>query len=1071
MKLNIMQKLLVVIALPIITLLLFSANHIDDKYKMLNTNTLEFTHLKAMQQTSALIHELQLERGISAGFLHVKATVDLKEKLTAQIKKTDKAILSYKNSILALDKNFLSSSNLKYIEDTKDILKVLGTIRTTISTKEIQEKKAFHYYTFLNKNLIHIIIGFEIHTNSYETNTHVAALNQMIQLQELAGQERALVADILYSKNISNKDMRHLYNLMDAQKDKYTQIVFLLQNMHLSKELKDIRLIYKNNLFYETKLKIIEHAEKKDILNKVFRTIGYGGMIHDLLQYKQTKNEEFYTSFLKKKVIFDNQMSTYLKHIDINSNEYKIAQNLQNSFDKITFNRMIQVNPLEILKQYKQLDKIELFLDPQKWFAISTQRINAIVSIEDELFSQIYSYLETNIKEIYNTLILQIIITLLTISILLGGTLYITKKIKFAISSLENGIDEFFKFLRFETEDMHDIQTKSNDEINDMAQKINQNRLLIQEHSEEDKDFINEITQIVTLMRDGDFSERPYFEPNNPNLKELKTVFEELIELIADKIKDQTEELEKVNTSLEDRVYHQTMELEEQIKEITHSRDKAIQAEIAKDEFLANMSHEIRTPLNAILGFVTILKKRIKEEKSLNYLNIIDTSGKSLLTIINDILDFSKIQSGKFAISKHYVEPVEEFSSAVLLFASKAYEKHIIYSVYVDPKMPSSINIDATRVKQVLSNLLSNAIKFTPEDGEIKVKVVIENKRLIISIQDNGIGISKENQTKVFSAFEQADGSTTRKYGGTGLGLSISSKLVSLMDGELDLVSEENKGSTFTLNIPIDIEDETPRELIDKDIISKYTFAILNNCVSCKVQTKLLRKYLQDFGVVNIIELDKFSEDNYDILIFIPDDEYNEEITLSSKPSLALLRTASVKLANLSHIKPLYAPFVPRLIVEGINELGLKSIKNMAKTQAVIENDEEDEQQYNGNILVAEDNKTNQTLIKLILMDYGVEHDIANDGEQAVEMFKKGDYDLVLMDENMPKLNGIGAMQQIKEYEKENALASTPVVALTASVLDTDKEKFLNAGMDGFVGKPIDTKELENIFNIYLEKV
>jgi len=1068
MKLSITQKLLVVIALPIVTLLLFSANHINDKYKLLNTNTLEFTHLKTMQMTSNLIHELQLERGISTSYLNADKTIYLKKKLIEQTEQTDNAILSYRSSVLTLDKRFLSSSNSKYIENTKNILEELSSFRKTISSKEIDAKKAFHYYTFLNNNLIHIITGFEIHTNSYETNTHVTALNQIIQLEELSGQERALVANILYAKNVSEKDMHHLYTLIGEQKDKYTQIIFLLQNMDLSQSLTNIQSTYKNNLFYKTKLKIIEHAEKKNILNDIFKVIGYGGMIHDLLQYKQTKNKKFYNSFLEKRLTFNKLILDYQQYLDQNSNEYRETTTFQSSFQQITLDKHTQINPHKTLQQYKKLDKIELNLEPRAWFEISTQRINAIADIEDKLFTQVYSYLESNIEDIYNTLILQIITTLLTISVLIGGTLYITKKIKFAINSLENGIDDFFKFLRFETENMEDIYTESNDEIKDMAQNINKNRLLIQEHLEEDKDFINEITQIVTMMRDGDFSERPYFEPNNPNLKELKSVFEELIELIAKKIKEQTEELESLNSSLEDRVYQQTMELEGQIKEITHSRDKAIQAEIAKDEFLANMSHEIRTPLNAILGFVTILKRRIKEEKSLNYLNIIDTSGKSLLTIINDILDFSKIQSGKFAITKHFVEPVEEFSSAVLLFASKAYEKHIVYSVYIDPKMPSSINIDATRVKQVISNLLSNAIKFTPENGAVKVKIVIENKHLIISIQDNGIGISKENQSKVFSPFEQADGSTTRKYGGTGLGLSISSKLVALMNGELKLESEENKGSIFILSIPIDIADETPKELIAKDMMSKYTFAILNNCHECKVQTKLLKKYLQDFGVINIIELEKFSKDKYDILIFVPDDEYNEEIALSHKPSLALLRTASVKLANLEHIQPLYAPFIPRLIVEGINKLGLKNIKQESSTPITV--DIEDEQQYSGNILVAEDNKTNQTLIKLILMDYGIRHDIANDGVQAVEMFKKGDYDLVLMDENMPELNGIGAMLQIKEYEKENALSSTPVVALTASVLDTDKEKFLNAGMDGFVGKPIDTKELENIFNIYLEK-
>ena len=261
------------------------------------------------------------------------------------------------------------------------------------------------------------------------------------------------------------------------------------------------------------------------------------------------------------------------------------------------------------------------------------------------------------------------------------------------------------------------------------------------------------------------------------SLLELKSVFHELTTLITDKIKEQTKELETINSTLADEVHYQNLELEQQLLDVTTSRDEAIAAEKSKDNFLATMSHEIRTPLNAILGFVTILKKRITEPKDVSYLNIIDTSGSSLLAIINDILDFSKIQSGKFNIVPNEMNPIEEFSNTTMLFASKAYEKHLIYAVYIDPNIPQLIKVDDVRVIQILSNLLSNAIKFTPRDGMVKVRIIIQNNELVISVQDSGIGIAKENISKVFSAFEQADSTTTRKYGGTGLGLSISSKL------------------------------------------------------------------------------------------------------------------------------------------------------------------------------------------------------------------------------------------------------------------------------------------------------
>jgi len=647
------------------------------------------------------------------------------------------------------------------------------------------------------------------------------------------------------------------------------------------------------------------------------------------------------------------------------------------------------------------------------------------------------------------------------------GTYIISKSIEKSIFSLHQGINNFFDFLNFKKEKPENIYTGSNDEIQDMAISINKQMSLIEHALEEDLDFIHETTQIVTLMKDGNFSERPYFEPHNPNLKELKSVFNELIDLISEKIEEQTTSLERLNASLEDRVHFQTLELEKQIQEITIAMDKAIAAEIAKDEFLANMSHEIRTPLNAILGFVTILQKQIKDEKPLKYLNIIDTSGKSLLTIINDILDFSKIQSGKFTIAPHNVNIIEEMSTATLLFASKAYEKHLIYDVYIDPNMPQTILVDTVRVKQIFSNLLSNAIKFTSKDKSIKVNVIIENSRLIISVQDTGIGIAKENLSKVFKAFEQADSSTTRKYGGTGLGLSISYKLAELMNGELSVTSKEGVGSTFTLDIPITIINELPKEYIDSKKLATYTIALLDHYTD-SIKLKLIKKYLLDFGAVNILFLNEYQKEGYDLLFFIPDDLYNEEIVEHKTPSIAILRNSSVRLVDLEHIHALYTPFTPSLIIQSILETGL-----MQKTQEAFIpqiGTQQSKVQFKGSILVAEDNETNKMLISVILNNFGLQYKIANNGLEAVSMFKKEKFDLVLMDENMPELNGIGAMKLIKEYEKEKKLTFTPIIALTASVLDTDKEKFINAGMDGFVGKPIDNMEMINELSKFLQR-
>ncbi len=717
-------------------------------------------------------------------------------------------------------------------------------------------------------------------------------------------------------------------------------------------------------------------------------------------------------------------------------------------------------------KEFSSLDLNYLLMTPEEWFKASSKKVNAVHTLYEDVLEETTHLLQERKHTLKQHLLLEVIGTIFVILFLLILNIYVSHKIAKSIQLLRRGLNEFFEYLHFQRELPKSIDVISNDEIAQMAKNINQQMLLLHEILEDDSDFINEVTQIVLMMKEGDFSERPYFEPRNPNLVELKKVFLELMELISAKIKEQTDSLERLNTSLEDKVFEQTLELQNQVDTVTKARDEAIQAQVMKDEFLANMSHEIRTPLNGILGFVAILKKQLTNEKHLEYVRVIDESGKSLLTIINDILDFSKIQSGKFIIDKHPTDVVSSMSDVVSLFASKAFEKDLLYATFIDPQIPELLNVDVTRVKQIVSNLLSNAIKFTPDFGEIKVTVLYTNGQLIIGVRDSGIGISQSNQAKVFSAFTQADGSTTRTYGGTGLGLSISSNLAELMNGKLTLESEINKGSTFTLSIPCDVIEEKPLQYFETKVLKDIRFAILNDYEVCQTRLKLLRNYLQAFGIENIVEIDAYTPDGYDVLFFAPDEAYNDAIIRAKIPAIALLKTTQVQLANIEHVHALYAPFTPKEIVNAIDATGVQKLQE--KQEEVVE---EEEIEYEGSVLIAEDNKTNQMLIKLLMMDYGIDFTLANDGVEAVAKFKEGNFDMVLMDENMPNMNGIEAMKQIKAYEKEKNLQSTPIIALTASALEADKKMFLSVGMDGFVAKPIENKMLEVELDKYLKRV
>ncbi len=386
-------------------------------------------------------------------------------------------------------------------------------------------------------------------------------------------------------------------------------------------------------------------------------------------------------------------------------------------------------------------------------------------------------------------------------------------------------------------------------------------------------------------------------------------------------------------------------------EELKTAKQRAEEASESKSSFLANMSHEIRTPMNAIIGFIDLLHKNEDSSEKLKKLDIIKNSGNSLLSIINDILDFSKIESGKLYIEKIHFKTIEPYDLITELYLERAGEKNITIRCEYSDNLPENGFGDTTRIKQIYSNFLSNAIKFSHENSEIFVKLDYDksNSTLICSVKDSGIGIENKNINKVFSAFEQADSSTTRKFGGTGLGLSISKALVELMDGSLDVHSIINKGSTFSFVVPL---------------------------------------------FIGALE-DGASTDVEDINI-----EKGERIE--------------------------------------------------------------------AHILLVEDNQSNQLLMKILLNELGCEVSIANDGVESIEMFKNNHYELILMDENMPNMNGIEATQKIREIEVLNELKTTPIVAVTANALKGDRERFLDVGMNDYLSKPIDAQKLEKALRHFL---
>ncbi|NPA55581.1 MAG: response regulator [Epsilonproteobacteria bacterium] len=484
--------------------------------------------------------------------------------------------------------------------------------------------------------------------------------------------------------------------------------------------------------------------------------------------------------------------------------------------------------------------------------------------------------------------------------------------------------------------------------------------------------------------------------------------------------------------------------LSEDITDLIEAIKKAKEAEQVKMLFLSNMSHEIRTPLNGILGFTELLlKSNNLPEREKRYITTIHSSSQALLQIINDVLDISKIESGHLSLEKKPFKPICAFKQAAELFKARAKEKHINYKIDLDFHLTGLIISDEFRIRQVISNLIGNAIKFTPENGEVifSVKQIQrqgDKAKLRFSVKDTGIGIPKDKQKDIFKEFTQADNSVSRKYGGTGLGLSISAKIVKALGGELKVKSEEGKGSEFYFCIEVEVQDDDTQLQTSLETL---------NIALYKIHDKQLFEYLRKIvHLVEIVESDNL--DNYDLII-------SREYLDKYKDKLILLGENNDN--NVISIAENYdTSDILNALMEFIDK-SVSLVQTPNKTSFLLKN----------KILIAEDNEVNQELIKALFDEKGLRYVIANNGVEAVELYKKEKFDLVFMDVNMPELDGVGATQQIKQYEKENNLPHTPIIALTANAMQGDKEKFLQY-MDDYLTKPIMEDELNRVLNQYL---
>ena len=517
------------------------------------------------------------------------------------------------------------------------------------------------------------------------------------------------------------------------------------------------------------------------------------------------------------------------------------------------------------------------------------------------------------------------------------------------------------------------------------------------------------------------------------------------------------------------QILKKNKDLEEITNKSIESEQEALKANQTKSQFLANMSHEIRTPLNAIIGFSDILAESNLDKSEKEKAIIISKSATALLNIINDILDISKIESGKFEISKNEFNLNNLLEQVVQLYSINTKQKDIRFLYTLDPNIPHFLISDETKIKQVLSNILSNAIKFTPQNASVSFTInlkKIENNIATITflVKDEGIGISIEDQKKIFNPFSQADGTISRKFGGTGLGLSISSSIVKMLGSQIKLISREGVGSTFYFDLDLEIQDI---DVIDHKKL-KYDFAICGILSDNENIRDHLISTVKYFGRIYQSEDDIENCKKIDLIFCFGDPEFTEKLTRRKK----LFNCPVVFVGNKTKIQnhpklialmdyyldvPIYGSKIFNIIaqVKSIEESHISIDQKKARNK------------YSGKVLVAEDNTNNQLLIRIILEKFGLNVQIVENGKLALEKAKEEIFDLILLDINMPIMDGIEAIKQIRIYENK-INRHTPTIALTANSIKGDKERYLEEGMDNYLSKPINTNELSKILDLYL---